>query len=98
MYPAVGPGRHSYPIVTGVEDVGAAIARGTGETVAGGLTVVNADPERIQHSFEVARVDELQMPGIMAYIASDIRAGLIAGLDKKVIDDLLTGLGAALSI
>ena len=75
VYPAVGPGRHSYPIVTGVEDVGEAIARGTGETVAGGLTVVNADPERIQHSFEVARVDELQMPGIMSYIASDIRAG-----------------------
>ena len=95
VYPAVGPGRHSYPIVTGVADVGVAIARGTGETVAGGLTVVNADPERIQHSFEVARIDELQMPGIMAYIVSDIRAGLIGGLDKKVIVDLLAGLGAA---
>ena len=96
VYPAVGPGRHSYPIVTGVANVGAAIARGTAETVAGGLTVVNADPERIQHSFEVARSDELQMPGIMAYLANDIRLGLIAGLDKKVITDLETGLGAML--
>ena len=95
VYPAVGPGRHSYPIVTGVEDVGVAIARGTGETVAGGITVVNADPERIQHSFEVARVDELQMPGIMSYIISDIRAGLIAGLDFKVIRRLGAGLGTA---
>ena len=98
VYPAVGPGRHSYPIVTGVADVGAVIARGTGETVAGGLTVVNADPERIQHSFEVARADELQMPGIMSYLANDIRAGLMAGLDFKVIRDLETGLGAAVDL
>ena len=98
VYPAVGPGRHSYPIVTGTGNVGAAIARGTAETVAGGLTIVNADPERIQHSFEVARSDELQMPGVMSYLMSDIRAGLIAGLDKKVIDDLLTGLGAAVAL
>ena len=95
-YPAVGPGRHSYPIVTGTANVGEVVARGTAETVAGGLTVVNADPERIQHSFEVARADELQMPGIMAYLASDITAGLIAGLDKKVIVDLVAGLTYAL--
>ena len=36
--------------------------------------------------------DELQMPGIMAYLMNDIRAGLIAGLDKKVIADLEAGL------
>ena len=94
-YPAVGPGRHSYPIVTGTGNLGAVIARTTAETVAGGLTVADADPERIQHSFEIAAVDELQMPGIANYLANDIRMALMAGLDNKVIDDLASGLGAA---
>ena len=97
VYPAVGPGRHSYPIVTGSADA-AVIARGTGETVAGGLTVTNADPERIQHSYEVARADELQMPGIMGYLAADLRVSLVAGLDNKVIVDLIAGLGTAVHL
>ena len=64
------------------------IARGTAETVAGGITIENADAERIQHSWEVARVDELHMPGIMEYLVRDLRMGLMAGLDNKIVDDL----------
>ena len=90
-YPAVGPGRHSYPIVSGTS-VAALIARGTAETPAGGISIVNADPGRIQHSYEVAAVDELQMPGIMAYMASDLRNSLQSGLDVRVLTDLLSGL------
>ena len=74
-YPAVGPGRHSYPIVSGTT-VASVIARATAEVPAGGLSIVNADPTRIQHSYEVAAVDELQMPGIMGYMASDLRISL----------------------
>ena len=94
-YPAVGPGRHSYPIVTGTGNVGAVIARDTAESVAGGITVNNADPNRIQHSFEVARVDEVMMPGIMEYMVRDIRGGLMDGLDDFTIDQLFTGLSDA---
>ena len=90
-YPAVGPGRHSYPVVSG-STVATVIARGTAEVAAGGLSIQNADPERIQHSYEVASVDELQMPGIAAYLADDLRGSLMAGLDVKVLTDLLAGL------
>ena len=89
-YPAVGPGRHSYPIVTGAGDIGTVIARGTAETVAGGITVTDADPERIQASFEIAAVDELVMPGITNYLGGDIRGALMEGLDNKVVDDLVS--------
>ena len=90
-YPAVGPGRHSYPIVSGTT-VAATIARGTAETPAGGLSIVNADPTRVQHSYEIDASDELQMPGLMGYMASDLRASLMSGLDVKVLTDLLSGL------
>ena len=63
------------------------IARGTAETPAGGLSIKNADPERIQHSYEYAAADELQMPGIANALASDLRQSLMAGLDNKVVDD-----------
>ena len=92
QYPAVGPGRHSFPRVNGTGNLGAVIARGTAETVAGGITIENADAERIQHSWEVARVDELHMPGIMEYLVRDLRMGLMAGLDNKIVDDLVSGL------
>ena len=93
-YPAVGPGRHSYPIVTGTGNLGTSYARGGSETAAGGLTITDASPGRIQHSFEYSSVDELAMPGIGAYLASDIRGGLVAGLDNKTVDDLITALTA----
>ena len=92
QYPAVGPGRHSFPRVSGTGNLGAVIARGTAETVAGGITIENADAERIQHSWEVARVDELHMPGIMEYLVRDLRMGLMAGLDNKIVDDLVDEL------
>ena len=92
QYPAVGPGRHSFPRVNGTGNLGAVIARGTAETVAGGITIENADAERIQHSWEVARVDELHMPGIMEYLVRDLRMGLMAGLDNKIVDDLVDEL------
>ena len=90
-YPAVGPGRHSYPIVSGTT-VAATIARTTAEVPAGGISIVNADPERIQHSYEIASVDELQMPGIMGYMAGDLRNSLNSGFDVKVLTNLLAGL------
>ena len=90
-YPAVGPGRHSYPIFSG-GTVAARIARGTAETPAGGLSVENADPQRIQHSYEVARSDELQMPGVLAAAVSDLRMSLVAGLDNRVVDQLIGAL------
>ena len=84
-YPAVGPGRHSYPVFSG-STTAARIARGTAETPAGGLSVANADPERIQHSYEIARSDELQMPGVLAAAVGDLRMSLVAGLDNRVVD------------
>ena len=90
-YPAVGPGRHSYPVVSG-NTVAATIARGTAEVPAGGISIVNADPARIQHSYEIDSSDELQMPGIMPYMQGDLRSSLLSGLDVKVLTDLLAGL------
>lgn len=90
-FPAVGPGRHSYPIVTG-KTVATALARNTAETASGGLSITDADPERIQHSYEYAAADELQIPGVANGLASDLRLSLMSGLDNKVIDDLIAGL------
>ena len=95
-FPTVGPGRHSYPIVSGTTVAGV-IARGTAETPAGGLSIQSADPERIQHSYEYAAADELQMPGIANALASDLRASLMSGLDNKVVDDAYTATAAAVS-
>ena len=93
--PAVGPGRHSFPIVgSTVASQATAVARGTTQTPAGGITIVNADPESIRAAFTIANVDELVMPGIGAYLQSDIRAHLMSGLDAKVITDAVTGLSA----
>ena len=91
-YPVVGPGRHSYPVFTG--GIGAVIARGTAEVPAGGLNVVQADPRRIQKSYEIARADELRMPGVLAAAVPDIRMSLAAGLDNVVVDDTITELTA----
>ena len=90
-YPAVGPGRHSYPVFSG-STTAARIARGTAETPAGGLSVANADPERIQHTYEIARADELQMPGVLAAAVGDLRMSLVAGLDNRVVDLLIGAL------
>ena len=90
-YPSVGPGRHSFPIVSG-STVAATIARGTAEVPAGGISIVNADPARVQHSYEINSADELQMPGLMPYMQSDLRESLTSGLDVKVLTDLLSGL------
>ena len=92
-FPAVGPGRHSYPIVSG-STVAGVVARDTAETPAGGLTIVNADPSRIQHSYEYAVADELQIPGVANGLADDLRASLASGLDRKVVRDLISGLTA----
>ena len=61
---------------------------------AGGITIENADPERIQHSWEVARVDELHMPGIMEYYGKrDLRISLASGLGQQDSwTNLLAGL------
>ena len=90
-YPAVGPGRHSYPVVDSRTSA-AEFNRTGNETPAGGISIVNADPTRIQRSYEVARSDELQMPGIGAALLRHIRNALRAGLDNKVIDDLITAI------
>ena len=91
--PAVGPGRHSFPIVSStVASQATAIARGVQQVPAGGITIANANPESIRAAFTIANVDELVMPGIGAYLQSDIRASLISGLDKKVITDAVVGL------
>ena len=90
-YPAVGPGRHSYPIVSGTT-VAAVIARTTAEVPAGGISIVNADPTRIQHTYEIASADELQMPGLMGYMASDLVLSLASGLDVVTLTQLLSGL------
>ena len=95
-YPAVGPGRHSFPIVTSaVASQATAIARGAAQTPAGGISIVNADPESIRAAFTIANVDELVMPGIGNYLMSDIRAHLMSGLDNKVIDDVVAALTTA---
>ena len=90
-FPAVGPGRHSYPIITGTT-VADDYARGATETPAGGLSIENADAERIQHSYQMSSVDDFHMPGVAAYLARDLRASLASGLDLKVVTDLLSEL------
>ena len=67
-YPAVGPGRHSYPVVSG-STVAATIARGTAEVPAGGISIVNADPARFNTPMKSILPTSLQMPGIMPYMA-----------------------------
>ena len=94
-YRSVGPGRHSYPIVTGTGRLGTSRARGASGTAAGGLTIQDADPGRIDANFEYASVDELAMPGIANYLGSDLFGALVAGLDNKVVDDLIDGLTVA---
>ena len=91
-YPVVGPGRHSYPVFTG--GIGTVIARGTAETPAGALNVESADPRRIQKSYEIARADELRMPGVLAAAVPDLRMSLASGLDNVVVDDTISGLTA----
>ena len=91
-YPVVGPGRHSYPVFTG--GIGAVIARAVAEVPAGGLSVEQADPRRIQKSYEIARADELRMPGVLAAAVPDLRMSLAAGLDNVVVDDVITELTA----
>ena len=88
-YPAVGPGRHSYPVVSS-RTAAADFARDAAETPAGGITVVTADPTRIQRSYEVAASDELQMPGIGAALVSHIRTALEAGMDNMTVDDIIS--------
>ena len=56
------------------------------------MSVANADAERIQHSYEVARADELQMPGVLAAAVGDLRMSLVAGLDNRVVDQLVGAL------
>ena len=91
--PAVGPGRHSFPIVSStVASQATAIARGVQQVPAGGITIVNANPESIRSAFTIANTDELVMPGIGAYLQGNILAGLISGLDKKVILDVVTAV------
>lgn len=89
MFPTVGPGPHAFPIVTG-STVASTIARGTAETAAGGVTINDVTPERVQHSYEIDSGDELRLPGVFGYLAADLRRSLAAGIDKKVIDDLVT--------
>ena len=91
--PAVGPGRHSFPIVSStVASQATAIARGVQQVPAGGITIVNANPESIRSAFTIANTDELVMPGIGAYLQGNILAGLISGLDKKVILDVVAAM------
>lgn len=91
MFPAVGPGPHAFPIVTG-NTVAATIARGTAETPAGGVTINDVLPERVQHSYEIDSGDELRLPGVFGYMARDLRMSLQAGVDNKVIDAIRAGL------
>ena len=71
-YPSVGAGRHTYPVVNNAT-IASVAARGATQAAAGSISTVDADPERVQHSYEIASVDELRMPGIGAYLASDLR-------------------------
>ena len=91
QFPAVGPGPHAFPIVTG-SGIAATIARDTAETPAGGVTINDVTPERVQHSYEIDSGDELRLPGVFGYLAADLRASLAAGIDNKVIDAILSGL------
>ena len=89
-YPAVGPGRHSFPIVSStVTSQATSVGRGAQQTPAGGITIVNANPESIRAAFTIANVDELVLPGIGNYLMGDIRAHLMGGLDKKAIGDVV---------
>ena len=40
------------------------------------MTDVNADPERVQHSYEYSSTDELTVPGVAASLAADLRMSL----------------------
>ena len=91
IYPAVGPGRHSYPVVSS-RTAAQERSRDQAVTLDGGISVETADPTRLQAAYELAKSDELQMPGIGAAFASHIRSRLVDALDNKVVDDLTAGL------
>ena len=93
-FPAVGPGRHSYPIVSGTTVARSGSSGHRRDPCGRAQTIVNADPSRIQHSYEYAATDELQIPGVANGLASDLRMSLASGLDRKVVRDLITGLTA----
>ena len=61
-FPAVGPGRHGYPIITGLTVAGV-VARDTAETPAGGLSIVNADPSAYPALLRVRRYRRAADPG-----------------------------------
>ena len=76
----------SYPIVSGDVPLPQWLPAATAETPAGGLTIVNADPSRIQHSYEYAVADELQIPGVAnALCRATCACRLASGLDRKVV-------------
>ena len=87
-YPAVGPGDHSYPIVSG-STIASDFARGGSETAAGGITINTATNRRIQHSYEIAGEDENRIPSIANSLTGDLRMSLMAGLDNYVVDQLV---------
>ena len=58
---------------------------------AGGISIVNADPTGSNIPTKSHRSDELQMPGVMGYMAGDLRNSLTSGLDVKVSRTCLQG-------
>ena len=91
-FPAVGPGQHAYPIVSGSTQA-SVISRGTAEVPAGGLSIETADPKRLQMSYEYDATDELTIPNIAAGLGADLRAAWQAGMDNYGIDQLIAELG-----
>ena len=87
----VSSGDHSFPIVSG-STVAADYAEGASETAGGEVSVVTAIPRRIQYSYELSGESEARVPGVAQYLISDLRAALMAGLDKYVLGKLAAGL------
>lgn len=92
-FPLVGPGSHSVPIIS-TTTIAASRNRAAAETAAGTLNIVDAVPERFQLSYEYAVNDELQLPGVGEGLRADLRRALRAGLDNRIITQLVTALSA----
>ena len=89
-FPAVGPGDHTYPIVSGTGI--ANYARDGAETPAGGITINTVSNVRLQHSYEILGEDENRIPNLANQLVGDLRSSIMAGLDNYVIDRLVAGL------
>ena len=75
-------------LIRRVDQLSNEVAQTNRTVAAGAIAIANADPERIQMSYEWATSDELSAEGLEASLVGDLRLSLLRGLENKAIDDV----------